>query len=274
MSYYNGPKIITDGLILYLDAKRLNSSNYSTFWTDLTSTYTINKSSPNYYAPKTNYLDGTYTFFGGGGFNTSFSWPSNFTVCMILRSYELPDNTYARIISTGPSNNFEFAIANVSSQLSPRFYPNASNAWDTMTSAQYLQAGKFYHLTLVKSGSNFLFYINGAFSYGGTTNASAGTSFHYGRSIANAEYSSTTLSNFSIYNRALSSMEIVQNYGAMLPRLSGPFVQNGTTLYVNCGEEADCYRTFVLTDGAGAVSLSTSWGGQLYCGGGCPLNEP
>jgi len=274
MSYNSGPKIITNGITMYLDAKLLNSSNYNTFWKDLTSTYTITKLSPTSASPRINYMDGTYGFFNNGGFSTPFSWPNNFTVCMIIYP-NTQATSLARVISTGPSDNFEFALGSAGVGLSvPSFYPNGSSAWETMGSGQYLTNGKFYHLTIVKSGSTFLFYINGAYSYGSTTNASAGSSLYYGTRYNSSEPSNTTISSFIVYNRALSAGEIVQNYNSMIPRLTGQFVASGTVLYGLCNEVENCWITQMRTNGIGGVDDTFSYYGGTGCGGGCPPTPP
>ena len=208
MSYRTGPKIVTDGLVLCLDAADSNSYPGSgSTWYDLSGNnnhFTLNNSP-------------TYSFEGGGniifdGTNdeaelSSWSWPSTCSISFFIYPLSGP-SIYSRVISTGPSDNFEIAL-NQTKQLS---YYTSTNSWQINKVA--LNTNAWNLITFSQSGSSLIIYKNAISSFSGSLTTSTGGSLSIGRRWNNIEPSNFKMAYLQVYNRTLSESEVLQNYNA------------------------------------------------------------
>ena len=90
------------------------------------------------------------------------------------------------------------------------FRPDPWTQVGLMTSGSYLSTNRWHHLAVVRSGGNFLMYVDGALSTQ-TTGGSlplSGTYLEVGNDLANASFLHGNLDDLRIYNRALSTNEI------------------------------------------------------------------
>jgi hypothetical protein len=231
MSFNFSPKIVTDGLVLYLDAA--NTKSYisgSTRWTDI-STGLNNGTLVN--GPTFNSSNyGNIVFDGSNDYvtfstnpNLYFTGKSPYTI-----------SVYANILTT--SAIFSGFINRESSF--PRngyniwFYPNptqvaiASERWtgDGVQKVTYILLNNsecinvWNQYTVTYENSTLKFYLNGELKH---TNLSAtgnisntSTPLEIGKRIT--DYGNFKLSNAMIYNKALSPEEVAQNYNTLKTR--------------------------------------------------------
>lgn len=96
--------------------------------------------------------------------------------------------------------------------------------WGTTSGKFYLSENKWNHLVAVRSGSTLAVYINGIFIISGTEPAALvpNSTFNFqigtGYNLNSSRYWNGSVSNFKVYNRALSATEINQNFQALRDR--------------------------------------------------------
>lgn len=226
MGFYDGPSIVTNGLVLSLDAADRNSYPGSgTVWTDLTAN--------RYSGTLTN--GPTYSTLGGGSilFNTAnhyVQFPSINMASSLLSftAFVKPDafgagNSNNAIVRKGDNNPTDYAFSLRDSKVALGVeYPDDSliPAGNTI-----LTAGIWYHLAAVWNGSSVTFYINGISD--GTVALSAtivddGKATYVGGRFlgagTGADAFNGNIASVQMYNRVLSASEITQNYNAQKSR--------------------------------------------------------
>lgn len=229
MSFSRGPKIVTDGLVLALDAANTKSYPGSgTTWGDLSGN-NLNGSFVNSVSYSSDFngtllFDGVnervnvspssliqnlttnFTFQAFVRFNTSGGQYGIFTKGTNFR------DGWTVYVRQGPQ--FSLIGCNDSGVSSGLLAPTPSGGISTNT---WYQITYTYNNTIVSS------YINGVQSntesYSETFNSS-GTSPYigHGPSIGTPKYWPGNISNVTLYNRALTSSEILQNYNATKSR--------------------------------------------------------
>lgn len=203
---YNS-SIVTDGLVLCLDAANPRSySGAGSTWSDLSGN-SLNLTLVN--NPTFSEDNAGCIIFDGtndNAYTSSWSWPSSFSV--VFAMYPLSGiSTFARIFSTGPTDNFEIAI-NTSRQIS--FY---ASFW--RGNIFTLDANTWNHLAFIKQSSNMTIYKNSSQIYtASSVTSTAGSSLYIGRRYNGIEPSNLKMSNVQIYNRGLSADEVRRNYNA------------------------------------------------------------
>jgi hypothetical protein len=226
MAYNFSPKIVTDGLVLYLDAANIRSYvSGSTTWNDLsrsgnngtlTNGPTFNSGSLGSIV-----FDGTndYVYLGNNldqnGPLTILSWINTTTVSAGARSI---------ISNCNAGGNAQDYILEIN-----RTAGKVGIIWgDTSirTSTQSLIINQWYQVGFTRLGttSNWIatIYINGV-SDSFTSTVINPNAANVGTSIGrvgdfNGQYFSGNVANAMIYNRALSATEILQNYNATKTR--------------------------------------------------------
>ena len=219
MAYANGPKIVTDGLVLCLDAA--NSKSYpgtGTAWNDLSG----------------NGNNGT--LINGVGYNSNNGGSLVFDG---VNDYADISNVLSLISALNyHSFSFWFNASDLSTDKIPFSSGLGGNYYIQLRSSVfYVQIGSFfrtysfstsintwYNVSFVKSGTNDAgnLYINSSLksSYTGSIgNTPSGLSgLILGRYFTNAYHFTGKISQVSIYNRALNPQEIQQNYNALKGR--------------------------------------------------------
>ena len=215
MSNNYGPRIVTDGLVLCLDAADRNSFPGSgTTWKDLNNSYNANivaGGSPTYrdiYGGVFD-LDGTDDFMlipdpGSLGNFTISCW-----------AYPLLSSTGVApsiIASVYPSKvNFQITYYN-NQTVRAGIY---NGGWVQTSAVSASQA--WQNLVLTYNGSSMILYRNTVSIANVSTSISAqssGSGIRIGRRWDFGDYWNGYISSVRIYNRALSSDEITQNYQA------------------------------------------------------------
>lgn len=237
MSYNNGPRIVTDGLVLLLDAG--NNKSYSgtgTTWTDLSGN---NNNGTLTNGPTYNSSNkGSIVFDGTNDYirlpNNFFSYPSLTTLSISLwfKSTQTTGGTlfgqqntnnpnvtsgyvpviyltslgYVRLemFWTGSINN-----SIISSNLSPynnNIWHNIVATYSSGTQTLYVDGiyiGQQSGITLTNYTSIYYYFI--------------GAGWPAGRGLGST-YFNGNISNFCFYNQALSNIQINQNYNALKGR--------------------------------------------------------
>ena len=267
MALSHAPSLVTDGLIIYLDAN--NSSSYAgtgSTWYDLSGNgrHASLISSP------------TYEGFGLGKY-LSFDGSSNYATI----PYTITDNSftvslwyYSKVFSSNSLSdaiisNYQVSIAGfdlrldtpTTLQLDIRVgssYPNlsfgtiANNTW--------------YHLSFNYDGATVKAFVNGNLvsssnAVGTRTNGSQiciGTSF-----VDTGRKATCGIPQVMIYNRALSDSEILQNYNATKKRYTPEenIVRDGLVFHVDASKPnsyAGVGNTIYDISGSGKIGTLTN----------------
>ena len=224
MAFSFSPKIVTDGLVLYLDAA--NRSSYpgsGTTWSDISRTG-ANGTLVN--GPTFNSANGGSIVFDGTddyvstSINTSTLnlTTSNGATMMCWLNMTILNRWTGVISFTGNTgNDVDFGWDLTSSNI-VRVWKNGSGASSAINISSYSNQWVLY--TLTSTSSNLNFYINNSaptsVALAGNINTTIGRNLlimdNWDSSV------SGRLSNVVIYNRALSQTEILQNYNSTKTR--------------------------------------------------------
>ncbi len=216
MSFRYSPKIVTNGLVLYLDAANPNSFvNGSTVWNDLSRNRNVGRliNGPVYNGLSSGSVlfDGTDDYVNLGTIPQIAPGTGDFTFDFWIN----PTNwnaTYAPIFTTKITNgfwigkvesNFVLRAYNVANDLQLTTFPT-TNVWTNVIVRRIGGATNiYYNLVSVVNGTVTRNYVQGVseISRDGTTNVFNGR-------IASIKY----------YNRALTSQEMLDNYNALKSR--------------------------------------------------------
>lgn len=211
-----GASVISDGLVMHLDAGDTNSySGSGTTWTDLSgngNNGTLQSmSGANYSSANGGYLD-----FDGASdyvtlpFNTEYT---NISIDVWATRDQL--NVYNSIMGKyGSSAGYELIFNNSGGV---RFH-TSNQSIDSTTS---LSADVWYHIVGTYDGSTARIYINGSLDASGSTSRNTNTvNWRIGRSAWGGNYHNGKISNIRLYNKALTASEVLQNYDALKGRYS------------------------------------------------------
>lgn len=224
-----GPKIVTDGLALCLDAANPKSYPGSgTTWYDLSgnsrnasllggATYSLNN---NGFIE----FDGTDDYFKLGSYSPGDAGQSFSFGCWI------------KTFSTGTSNFFP--LSNYTTGGQTAFFAlvfnnsmNSTYAWlrntsrnSFTTSAISLNLSQWYYFTVVRDSENsqLLFYVDGELSSSTTCPSSStfkdSNSFYGGMRHSVGSWIQGNIGNTFIYEKALTATEVKQNFNALKGR--------------------------------------------------------
>jgi hypothetical protein len=229
MSNLYGPRIVTDGLVLHLDAgNRKSYPGSGSTWYDLSGTGNNGTFGASTAAPTFNGDNGGALSFDGNDY-VSCGNPSslnfgtgNFTLSFVAyrTGTGFQGGSYVGK-GNGTSIGFDFRDSNfflygTTGLIAQRVFSTTLNVWE-------------HHAIVYDSSSSpyVKFYRNGSFLSSSTTNNSANVSsintansFRIGLSTAGgaSRYFIGRMPLVSVYNRALTPQEIQQNYNALKGR--------------------------------------------------------
>lgn len=217
MAFRYSPKIVTDGLVLYLDAANTKSYTGSgTIWNDI-SRSNVNGTLIN--GPTFSSLNGGSIVFDGvdDGVNlisTITLGNGNWTISMWAYANSFPSN-YGRLISNNNSGPVSNAFGMASGKIS---YHSYLVSWTQQLGNTTLNVGNWYNLIWVNTSGSMVMYVNGvADSNSFTSTTSNGGPINcIGKNWANSF--SGRVATTQIYNRALTQTEITQNFNATKSR--------------------------------------------------------
>ena len=214
MAFHYSPKIVTEGLVLYLDAGNVKSYPLSgTAWSD------ISKQENN----ATLYSGPTYDSSNGG--SIVFDGTDDF--CLAGSGLEITGNltvtAWVRPTSFANQGNIVSKTANFGYRM--RFQSDGTfwmySNTNTITSPSAYTINNWFHTVGVFSSTGLRMYINGSLvQSNGTafTPSYAASSFIVGGNSTTQELFQGRIANVSVYNRALNQTEITQNFNAQKTR--------------------------------------------------------
>ena len=215
MAFSYSPKIITDGLVLYLDAANTKSYVSSSLtWTD------ISRTGNN--GTLTNGPTYTSTFGGSIVFDGTNDSVVSANTINITGSAARTMNIWFR--STGTISTRQSLAYFGSETANGRSYIEIeSSQFKFNTGAVSLGgtvvANTWYNGVITFNGSTLLVYLNGVQVNIGTPTLNTGVgNLILGRFVTNVFPLTGNIAQFSLYNRALSAQEIIRNYEATKTR--------------------------------------------------------
>ena len=223
MAFNYSPKTVTDGLVLYMDAA--NSKSYvsgSTTWNDISRTG-ANGTLVN--GPTFNSSNGGSLVFDGVDDYVSFGVinlisGTNATIEVWVNSSS-PQNQYSDILDYNHSGG-GFVIQQNSTSLNQYYFAYWNGSGFDITPTITIPTNSWCQLVFVKSGTSTIGYLNSVntVSYVGSANfTGSGLALALGRWLnGGGRAFNGKISTTRIYNRALSSTEVLQNYNATKTR--------------------------------------------------------
>jgi len=227
MSISGGPDIVENGLVLHLDAADLNSYTGSgTTWTDLSGNGNNGTltNGPTYSSAN----KGSIVFDGSDdSINVS---PTNFNLSAFsiniwFKSNNVSSN-YLRLIhkadTTGSTKGFLIANSQTDGKLVFVYQANYTTNEVLKRSITLVSVGIWYNVSMTyNSSSGIKIYFNGIEDTGETSTSpdvgwvsNTGNNFSIGSRAGGTQYLNGNIAQTQIYNRGLSSAEILQNYNA------------------------------------------------------------
>ena len=222
-NYYGGP-IVTDGLVLAVDAGNLVS-----YESGSTTTYNLTGSLSGSLLNGVSYTDlfgGSFDFDGTDDYISTepfdMGTPTDITLECWIRFNGTLDSNDRKVMhydKTGTTNAvFQLRKGTTNSQL--MYQAHNGTQWYTMTDIDAIEANTWAHFTITHAGTSAVMYKNGVQSATATmgnldwTNAN---NLLIGYRAA-SEYWKGNIAIMRIYNRALSSDEVLQNFNAQKAR--------------------------------------------------------
>jgi hypothetical protein len=232
MAAFSGPDVIDSGLVLALDAADRNSYPGSgTTWTDLSgrsNTGTLTNG-PTYSSSNGGSIvfDGTNDRIDCG---TNFSSVITGTNSFSIECWVYPQNTQATYadIWGNHTDNFTGIVCQQNFTTLNQYSWGWGNgvSWATSGGSNYfnLVTLQWNHLIAIRSGTSILTYLNGNLvdSLTNSSSIAPNSSFNFqigtGYNLGGTRYFRGNVSNFKIYNRALTATEVQQNFNATRSR--------------------------------------------------------
>ena len=222
MAFHYSPKAVTDGLVLCVDAA--NRKSYAGHGT------TINDLSGN---GRNGVLTNGPTFSTTNAGTISFDGTNdkiilNDTLATAFTTlywttdiwFKINDGYAGYDVMLGNGYPFQlyFQAGKIKAYLSSNA-PSAAYFLSGMTSTQTLSVDTWYNLIFVRSNTAYYYYINGALDKTSSSNTSVmavGQNLQIGNLWTNNDTYAWDgdISNVKIYNKALSPIEVLQNYNA------------------------------------------------------------
>jgi hypothetical protein len=203
-------KIVTNGLILALDAADKNSYPGSgTVWRDL---------SINSYAGS---LVNTPTFSSANGGSFAFNGTNQYTSTTYSQPAYGTGTSFTWNVWVNPGAGATSAPIVGNRGASLVFTKLTRNAFEyyPLVIPTVLTAGVWQNACIVKNGTNFTYYLNNISAAVSSSSATqTSVPFFIGGDNTAAEYFVGSVAITQVYDRALSASEISQNYNALKSR--------------------------------------------------------
>ena len=226
-------KIVTDGLVLALDAADRNSYPGSgTTWRDMSGN---NSNSTLTNSPTFNSANGgSIVFDGVDDYTTTtagqafYQYTNQLSVCWWIKRNGTITNGSGCGQSTFNVDNMTTNVWLMHGLDTNRmiFYVNDSGTWRNIASS-ILDDNTWYFLTGTINTTNISFYVNGVLyatgtgiSTGITNNSNSVIGCGLDIRYSSGRFFNGSVSNMQVYNRTLSALEILQNYNAQKSRFN------------------------------------------------------
>jgi hypothetical protein len=222
---YN-PNIVRDGLVLYFDAANTRSYSgsgntvynmalSSLIGATLSSGVSFLSNPSTFAATSSNFLLSNYTLASG----------TSFTVCMWFK--RVGSNFWSAMFGCEVWNSGIGYNGRLESATTVRFSRGGDGIGIVYSNAALVSAN-FNHYSFVKnpSGSNSFIYLNGVQVASGSINDVSitkpfvfnGRWLNSGTDVSTGDAQASQFSNISVYTKALSAQEVLQNYNATKKR--------------------------------------------------------
>lgn len=222
MSFYRGPKTVTNGLVLALDAADRNSYPRSgTTWRDVSgnSTNGTLTNGPLYSDSDNGIIsfDGTNDYCDLGN---SLATLTNLSIEVFIK-FSTQSSNYNGIVSKTLDNTDGWEIrtttyTSTTTNVEFRYKGDAAGSGGTT-----LNNSTWYQIVATGASGNQSLYINGIYNRNGTaatTPTANSNSLVLGKLAYAGLYANMTLGSVKIYDRALTAAEIAQNFNALRGR--------------------------------------------------------
>jgi hypothetical protein len=222
---YN-PNIVRDGLVLYFDAANTRSYSgsgntvynmalSSSIGATLSSGVSFLSNPSTFAATSSNFLLSNYTLASG----------TSFTVCMWFK--RVGSNFWSAMFGCEVWNSGIGYNGRLETATTVRFSRGGDGTGIVYSNAALVSAN-FNHYAFVKnpSGSNSFIYLNGVQVASGSINDVSitkpfvfnGRWLNDGTNVSTGDAQASQFSNISVYTKALSAQEVIQNYNATKKR--------------------------------------------------------
>jgi len=222
---YN-PNIVRDGLVLYFDAANTRSYSgsgntvynmalSSSIGATLSSGVSFSSNPSTFASTASNFLLSDYTLASG----------TSFTVCMWFK--RVGSNFWSAMFGCEVWNSGIGYNGRLETATTVRFSRGGDGTGIVYSNAALVSAN-FNHYAFVKnpSGSNSFIYLNGVQVASGSINDVSITKpfvfnarwLNTGTDVATGDAQASQFSNISVYTRALTAQEVLQNYNATKKR--------------------------------------------------------
>ena len=218
MGLQHSPRIVTDGLILCLDAANKQSYPGSgTVWTDLAgSNNGTLTNGPTFSSAN----GGSIVFDGSDDFielNQDLLLSSSFSISFAFKQNS-PHGDWVRLIGHGGAVDTRFWGIWIPSTRDALLWQSYAGGGNLYTSTYNFNLNQTYIITFISTGLTLNFYINGILFQSVTESGSINYSGNASKiRVGWAGYHTFlngNISQVSIYNRALTPAEVLQNYNA------------------------------------------------------------
>jgi len=219
MATLYAPRIVTDGLVLCLDAgNRKSYPGSGTTWNDLSganNTGTLTNG-PTFSAANGGSIsfDGVNDYIDVGN-PTSLQLSSAITIHSWVKGTSF--STLGNIVSKNSNNGYRFRV-NLNGSIT-WFDRGATNLIGT--SAGVITTTTWYNIVTIGDSSGLKIYVNGTLNTSGGSAYSPTTStgnFLIGANTEFNEYYNGNIATIIVFNRALTAAEVLQNYNATRSR--------------------------------------------------------
>jgi hypothetical protein len=223
MAFHFSPKIVRDGLVLYLDAANIKSYvSGSTAWNDLTPNRNNGTltNGPTFDSANAGSIvfDGTNDFIDFGPIfnftsqNFSFSYWINFNSLTTNQSGQ-----GAVVLYKGRSSESGY-YNQIDTTGRITFVTNQPSVNVTDTATNLIQIGNWYNILYTRNGTSMRIYLNGidvTLTSGlHNTITSSSENFRISNYDNGFVYGNFKLATFMVHNRSLTPAEALQNYNA------------------------------------------------------------
>ena len=233
MSFNFSPKVVTDGLVLYLDAANTKSyTSGSTTWNDI-SRGGNNGTLVN--GPTFSSANGGSLLFDGTNDYTTIPYKSDLNPTNNLTFSQWVKRTVDDTSIRNPiemiASGDELYFILFRGDLTPKRWQfgirQSNGTYQQSLTTGYLELNVWYNLTYVADSSNntLSVYVNGLYdsspivkTYNGTLKVNSGATLYIGAESSGGRFFKGNIGTTIIYNRALSAAEVLQNYNALKSR--------------------------------------------------------
>lgn len=233
MGIYTRPNIVTNGLVMYLDAGNYRSyTSGSANWFDLTGNQNSGSlaNNPVYSTDG----GGSLVFNGSNNYVSKSNWINPVTNILTIECWaKFSDNVNDRYLlafgrdvggAAGGSALFAYGFNVISDQLIFEFGSGVGRVSSGIVPSLNL----WYHVVATADGTNTRFYLNGSLRNTSAQGSGAITSspvlsigsYVSSVGVPSAYFHSGNIARTSLYNRALTGQEVAQNYNATKTRFN------------------------------------------------------